>query len=386
MCQASRDHPPDSRKMKNEKLFDHLRPIHLLWTSPNHTRTMPFGMPSLGGDGRSGWSALLIGSAVAGTTGIAYLMARSAGLLHRVCRDTTRNFGVVITGSSRGLGRAMAHQFLSLGDRVVIASRNKQAVDDAVRALAAAAPPLPSGAAGSPRVVGVVCDVRDTASVEALATEAVKQLGRIDIWVNNAAVTQAPKAAVAETPPSTLRAVVETNLLGTLYGSRAAMRQMSQQGTGGSVFNVDGAGSRGRSTANSAVYGATKAAIPQLTRSLAREGRDARVGVHAVSPGMVTTDLLLSSGARTRPGALKIFNILAEKPETAAAWLVPRMRGLAAATGPNKAPPSSAYVSYLTPPGVVWRFATAPFRSGRIFSREDIAKAAAAAKVEAKNV
>ena len=95
---------------------------------------------------------------------------------------------------------------------------------------------------------------------------------------------------------------------------------------GGRVFLIDGAGARGTATANAATYGATKAATPQLMRSLAAEVKQSKVSVHLASPGMVATDLLLLGVSN--PGAAKIVNILAEDPGVVAKWLVPRMRGV----------------------------------------------------------
>lgn len=96
---------------------------------------------------------------------------------------------------------------------------------------------------------------------------------------------------------------------------------------GGRIFLIDGAGSRGTATANSATYGSTKAAMPQLLRSLAAEVKQSKVSVHLASPGMVATDLLLKGVSN--PRAAKIVNILAEDPKVVAAWLAPRMRGVA---------------------------------------------------------
>lgn len=95
---------------------------------------------------------------------------------------------------------------------------------------------------------------------------------------------------------------------------------------GGKVFLIDGAGSRGSATANTASYGSTKAAMPQLLRSLAAETKKTKVSVHLASPGMVATDLLLKGVSS--PTAAKFVNILAEDPHVVAAWLVPRMRGV----------------------------------------------------------
>jgi chlorophyll(ide) b reductase len=84
------------------------------------------------------------------------------------------------------------------------------------------------------------------------------------------------------------------------------------------------------------------------------------VRVHTCSPGMVLTDLLMGSAAGAADKrALHIFNILAERPETTAAWLVPRMRAATAL-------PSGEYIRFLDGPGVVWRFATSPWRRNRL--------------------
>ena len=94
----------------------------------------------------------------------------------------------------------------------------------------------------------------------------------VDIWINNAALVQTPRARLVDTPPEQIEAVLGTNLRGALFGSRAAIALMQKQdGGGGAVFNVDGTGSRGNATTNSAAYGASKAAIPQLMATLARE-------------------------------------------------------------------------------------------------------------------
>ena len=95
---------------------------------------------------------------------------------------------------------------------------------------------------------------------------------------------------------------------------------------GGRIFLIDGAGARGTATAKSATYGATKAAMPQLMRSLAAEAKQSKVSLHLASPGMVATGLLLHGVSN--PRAAKIVNILAEDSGVVAKWLVPRMRGV----------------------------------------------------------
>eukprot|EP00466_Bigelowiella_natans_P004409 jgi/Bigna1/69740/fgenesh1_pg.9_\ len=303
---------------------------------------MPSSSADSGAATGGGFIKFVAGGAVL-SAGATVLILRSAGYFAKVCFSRSRNLGVVISGSTRGFGYAMANSFLEYGDRVVVSGRK---TDDVKRVVAELRSKF---ASDPPRVFGCSCDVRDPDSVEFLAQESSRHLGHIDVWVNNAGVSQSPKAAIFETPVEDIRSIVETNLLGTFYGSRAAMSVMKtnskegKRGMNGHIFNVDGSGSRGNRTPGSAAYGASKAAIPQLTSSLSAEGQksDVKVGVHVISPGMVTTDLLLGNkfNEKKKKGnkaqdlqALKIFNILAEKPETAADWVVPRMRGVVAAS------------------------------------------------------
>lgn len=238
----------------------------------------------------------------------------------------------------------MANEFLSLGDQVVIAARDEAACAAAVRQLQQHHP--------QSQVHQTTCDVTQPDQMQHLAAFAKEKLGPVDIWVNNAGSSQIPKAPLADTAIEQIQQIVGTNMLGTLLGSQAAIQTMRTQASGGKIFLVDGAGSRGTSTANTASYGSTKAAMPQLLRSLAAEVKKTKVSVHLISPGMVATDLLLKGVSS--PTAAKIVNILAEDPKVVAAWLVPRMRGV---TGNGK------YFKYLTPLGVLGRFLT--FRKRR---------------------
>jgi chlorophyll(ide) b reductase len=172
-------------------------------------------------------------------------------------------------------------------------------------------------------------------------------------------ISQTEKAPLHQTPESVLRAVVNTNLLGTMLGCKVALEMMLQwPGRKCHVFNMEGAGARGNATPNSAAYGATKAAFRQLMKSLVKETSGTNVGVHTISPGMVLTDLLLSNRELK---ALRIFNILAERPHTVAQWLVPRIRAVRG---------SGRYIPYLTGLGAAWRFATYFKRKDRFFDSQ----------------
>jgi chlorophyll(ide) b reductase len=255
---------------------------------------------------------------------------------------------IVITGSTKGLGLALAREFLRHGDCVVVSSRSSEAVEATVARLRTDFPD---------RVVGLPCDVSRNQDLEALVNFAVEQLGRLDIWINNAGTTGFESRALVDADPAALEAVVRTNLLGSLLGCRAALGVMLPQGQG-HIFNMDGRGADGSATPDMAAYGATKRAIPQLTRTLAKETEGSGVGVHTLSPGMVLTDLLLHNAT---PQAKRIYNILAEKPETVALWLVERARNVEG---------NGRYIRFLTNPKATWRFATAWRRKNRFFDGE----------------
>lgn len=280
---------------------------------------------------------------------------------------------VVITGSTRGLGKALAREFLLSGDRVVIASRSPESVDTSVEELKEN---LKEGIemAGSKgtrkfshaKVVGIACDVCNPDDVRKLANFAVSELGRIDIWINNAGTNKGFRPLLQFTDEE-INQIVSTNLVGSIICTKEAMHIMQSQDKGGHIFNMDGAGSGGSSTPLTAVYGSTKCGLRQLQASLLKECKRSKVGVHTASPGMVLTDLLLS-GSTIRNK--QMFNIICELPETVARTLVPRMRVV---KGSGRA------INYLTPPRILLALVTAWLRRGRWFDDQGRALYAAEA-------
>ena len=274
-----------------------------------------------------------------------------------------RRLGVVVTGGSRGLGKAMAREFLLNGDRVVLTSRSQAAADRVARELRADVGP---GCPGE--VVGLACDITDPRAVEGLAAFAAEKLGAVDIWVNNAGYSGKARA-ISDCTSEQVAGVVGTNLLGTVLCTQNAIRCIAEQGSAGQIFNVDGAGADGIATPFYSVYGATKAAVSQFTKSIIKEGGCGNVGLHTVSPGMVLTDLLLEGASRRNKA---FFNILCEQPETVAAYLVPRMRSVWAWSRRwgsywNR---NGTYIKYLTPLTAVWRFLRWPLLQGRFFDAD----------------
>ncbi|XP_057447135.1 probable chlorophyll(ide) b reductase NYC1, chloroplastic isoform X2 [Lotus japonicus] len=292
-------------------------------------------------------------------------------VLEEHCRAGPRN--VVITGSTRGLGKALAREFLLSGDRVIVTSRSPESVEATVKELEENLKEGIASAVGSTltklsqaKVVGIACDVCEPRDVQRLANFAVNELGYIDIWINNAGANKGFRPLL-EFSDEDIQQIVSTNLVGSILCTREAMRIMRNQVKAGHIFNMDGAGSGGTSTPLTAVYGSTKCGLRQFQGSLLKECKRSKVGVHTASPGMVLTDLLLSgSTVQNR----QMFNIICELPETVARTLVPRMRVV---KGTGKA------INYLTPPRILLALVTAWLRRGRWFDAQGRALYAAEA-------
>ncbi len=258
---------------------------------------------------------------------------------------------IVITGSTRGIGYGLADSFLALGCAVTISGRTAARVGKAVAALSA------KHEAG--RILGQPCDVTCFEQVQALWDAARAHFGRIDIWINNAGIGYLPVEFWEHTPEQ-IKAVVETNLVGTMYGSQVALRGMLAQGFG-SLYNMEGLGSDGRQVKGLALYGSTKRSLRYLNRALEQETQGTPVLIGTLSPGMVVTDLLTKPYAG-RPEewaqAKRIFNILADRVETVAPWLARKI------LTNNK---SGLRITWLTRGKIATRFLAAPFRKRDLF-------------------
>lgn len=184
---------------------------------------------------------------------------------------------VVITGSTRGIGRAIAQACGREGARVVVCGRTDETIASTVNDLAAVHVP----------VCGLEADVASADDLEHLRDFALDTYGHIDCWVNNAGISLGYRP-LDEIPPHDLRRIVDINVTGTVLGCRAILPYFREHG--GVLLNMSGRGYRGEATPYTALYAATKTAVTSLTRSLAAENRTRPVSVHALVPGMVETD------------------------------------------------------------------------------------------------
>jgi NAD(P)-dependent dehydrogenase (short-subunit alcohol dehydrogenase family) len=196
---------------------------------------------------------------------------------------------VAITGSTRGIGRAMAEACAAAGATVVVSSRTPAAVDETVAALRAA------GGSAS----GVTCDVTRSEDLEALLAHAIATHGGVDVWVNNAGMSLGMLRHL-DTMPEEDDLIVRTNLLSVMNASRLAVRYFVER-RGGVLVNVSGRGGRGDASAYTAAYAATKAGVMVFTKSLAAEHKNDPVTIVAFMPGMVETDFYGES-MRVGPG------------------------------------------------------------------------------------
>lgn len=256
---------------------------------------------------------------------------------------------IVITGSTRGIGYGVAAELLKRGHQVVLSGRKPDTLNQAVTNLAASY---------GENVSGCLCDVTRPADHDALFAFALKTFGQVNIWVNNAGLAH-PTVKVWELPQQTVDEVIQTNVLGTIYGCRAAINGMLAQG-GGWVYNLEGFGSNGRVRAGMSLYGLTKAATTYLDKSLAKEVAGTAVKIAAIQPGMVITDLVTSQfqSAADLEKVKPIFNIVASRPAEVAPWIADQLL---------RNQKNGAVLTYLPAWKLIIRFLTAPVVKRNVF-------------------
>lgn len=186
---------------------------------------------------------------------------------------------VVVTGSTRGFGFAIADSLLEAGAIVVMTGRSQQAVDRALASLQTKG-----------RVSGFVLDVREEEQVYKLVEDVIQVFGRIDIWINNAGYSNAAGMMLDMNPQDALDMFM-SNDLGVLQCTQAILRNMLPRKQG-LLVNIYGNGSFLRPASPTGLYGATKAWITSFTRTLATELKGSGVKILGFSPGMMTTDML----------------------------------------------------------------------------------------------
>ncbi|MBZ0277199.1 MAG: glucose 1-dehydrogenase [Anaerolineae bacterium] len=187
---------------------------------------------------------------------------------------------VLITGASRGIGRACARQFAAQGARVAVHYHsNQEAAEETRRSLN-----------GDGHIL-VQADMADSTAVQRMVETTAAQCGRLDVLVNNAGIYEEhPIAQVDfETWLTSWRRVLDTNLVGAANAAYWAAQHMIQQG-GGHIVNVSSRGAF-RGEPEAPAYGASKAGMNAMSQSLAKALAPHQISVTAVAPGWVETDM-----------------------------------------------------------------------------------------------
>lgn len=184
----------------------------------------------------------------------------------------------LVTGGTRGIGRAAAHRLAAAGAEVLLTGRDAAAAEAAAAQIAEA-----TGAA----VRGIGLDQADQAAVDAVEAQIAQSPGRLDILVANAGIM--PVGPIGGIPAADARAAVETNILGSFAVLQAAARLMTAQGRGSIILISSLIAARG--IPGMAAYASTKGALSSLTLSAAAELGPQGVRVNAIAPGIVRTDM-----------------------------------------------------------------------------------------------
>ncbi|UOQ52658.1 3-ketoacyl-ACP reductase [Hymenobacter cellulosivorans] len=187
----------------------------------------------------------------------------------------------LVTGAGKGIGRAVALALAQEGVQVALLARSAEQLRAVAQEIEAQ----------GGRAVVVAADVADRAAVEAAVAQVLEQLGTIDILINNAGIGTFAKLVDME--PAEWEKIIQVNLLGTYYTTRAVLPQMIARETGDIINIASTAGQRGAATTSA--YSASKFAILGLTESLMQEVRKQNIRVSALTPSTVATELAISN-------------------------------------------------------------------------------------------
>jgi len=259
---------------------------------------------------------------------------------------------IVITGSTRGIGLEMAKIFLSKTCNVTISGRGKKIPDKTKMVLTGF----------EDQYIYLPCNVQKADELQSLWDDSINKWGSIDIWINNAG-QNAPNEFSWEIDEKSTRNIINTNIVGMILGSQIAAENMLKQNKG-TIYSMEGLGSNNMIQPKTILYGTTKHALTYFMKGLAKELIGTSVMAGRLSPGMMLTDFIIKDSDGKPSDVVsddrfkKIFNILGDRPETVACFLVPRIL---------KNKKNNVHIMWLTNTKVFGRFLAAPFTKRKLF-------------------
>jgi glucose 1-dehydrogenase len=184
----------------------------------------------------------------------------------------------IVTGSTRGIGKAIAIRYAREGANVVVSGTNADLCAEVAEAIR-----KEGGTA-----LGVPCDISELEAIHHLYDRTLDAFGEINIVVNNAGI--AVFKPFVEVDPETVRRIWNVNLFGTFFSGQRAAREMIRQGKGGKIINMSSI-SEEVGTANLTQYATTKGGIKIMTKCMALELAQYRINVNAIGAGVIDTDI-----------------------------------------------------------------------------------------------
>ena len=180
---------------------------------------------------------------------------------------------IVITGGSKGFGKTLAELFVKEGAKVVINSNNKKEIKKVANEMG---------------VLGICADVTKEKDLEKLANKVIKKFGGIDIWINNAGLWMT-HSFIEDFDMKKVRKMFDVNIIGTINGSRIALRFMKEKKSGVIINIISTAALAERPTLST--YCASKWAVNGFTKSIRVEDRDKNILILSVFPGGMKTEI-----------------------------------------------------------------------------------------------
>ena len=262
---------------------------------------------------------------------------------------------VVITGSARGFGYAMAECFAKEGLNVVLSDINQVQLEESRKKLQEKYPDV--------KILAFPVDVTNVETIKLLINNTIQQLQTIDYWINNAGVNQ-PNKQIWALEDKDINRLIDIDLKGTILCSKEIMKVMITQKSG-QIYNVEGYGSDNATMLGLSIYGTSKRAVTYFTEALATENDTLNTGIQIgkITPGIMITNFITTSLGNGEKIELdektkKVYNILGDYPETIAEFTVPRILK-------NKS--NYAKIMWLTPFRAAIRFITSPFNKRDFF-------------------